>query len=107
LASVGSMLDASSLRPVLIEPGSFTAWVLDPDARSQIVLEGSGRTFSVLPGPSGACMSISGARWNLIDARLAPGSRHGLSNLAVADQVAVSISEGTALVMLLELDSVV
>ncbi|MDO9108525.1 MAG: thiamine diphosphokinase, partial [Coriobacteriia bacterium] len=27
LASVGSMLDASSLRPVLVEPGSFTAWV--------------------------------------------------------------------------------
>ncbi|MDP2232070.1 MAG: thiamine diphosphokinase [Actinomycetota bacterium] len=104
LASVVSMLDASSLRPVLVEPGEFTAWVLDADARSQILLAGSGRTFSVLPGPSGACVSISGARWDLVDARLTPGSRHGLSNLGVADHVTVSISEGSAFVILLEHD---
>lgn len=104
LACVGSLFDASRIRPVLVEPESFTAWVMDADARSRIVLVGAGRTFSVLPGPSGARVSISGAHWDLEGARLAPGSRHGLSNRALAGEVTVSISQGKALVIQLEPD---
>lgn len=99
IAVVGSLLDAAALWPVLVAPGAFTAWVLAPDSRDGLSVEGRGRTVSVLAGPGGATVSVEGARWPLDHAVLAPLSRHGLSNVVADDRLRVSICDGTALIL--------
>ncbi len=67
------------------------------------LLVGSGRTFSLL-ALHGACtgVTINGARWRLTDAALAPTTTLGISNVAVCDDVAVSVGEGVLTVIVPE-----
>lgn len=99
IAVVGSLLDAAALRPVLAEPAVFTAWVLAAGARSSVQVEGEGRTVSVLAGAAGARVTVTGARWPLDGAYLAPLSRHGLSNVVAGPAMDIEICEGSALIL--------
>lgn len=60
-----------------------------------------GATVSLLP-VFGAAEGVTtdGLRWALNSARLEPGSTHGVSNEALADEVEVSLASGTLLVVL-------
>lgn len=64
------------------------------------VIEGRGRLFSLLPlTTSVAGVTTSGARWELNGAEFVLGKPYGVSNLAEADRVTVSVSDGLLLVI--------
>lgn len=104
LAVVGSLFDACSLSPILVEPGEFRAWVLGEQCRARLDAGTPGQTLSILPGPSGATVSVSGTHWPLEHARLAPLSRTGLSNVVNGSGAQVAVHAGIALVVLDESD---
>ena len=89
--------------------GSFkTVWALDEFAsyywvspvRPLSVSVGRGRVFSVFAASQGAVsgVSITGARYPLRAAKLEPGSQ-GLSNVAQAAKVRVTVRKGSLLVV--------
>ncbi len=99
LAVIGSLFAAARLGPVLREPSGIEVWVLAAGGRKELVLSGIGRTISVMAGPGGARVSISGTRWELADEQLAPLSSQGLSNVIVEEQARFNVREGSALVI--------
>lgn len=99
IAVIGSLFDAWDLQPEITEPGSFSAWVLAPGGREELRVDGAGRILSLLAGPQGASVSVSGARWPLYHERLEPLSRRGLSNLVTDGSAHIAIHEGSALVL--------
>ena len=56
-------------------------------------------TFSVVPVHGAATVSVTGARWPLGHADLAPGTTWGVSNIADEPPVTVTCHAGTALVV--------
>lgn len=61
-----------------------------------------GQTFSVIALSRAACgVGVSGAKYPLTNARLAPGSTLGLSNEVTEQHLQVSVEEGIVLVMLI------
>jgi len=99
LAVIGSLLDAWALRPVLAEPEVFAGWVVAAGAREALKLAGEGRTVSILAGPGGATVSVTGTKWPLEKEPLLPLSRRGLSNLIAGGPARITVHSGTALVL--------
>ncbi|HEY4332512.1 MAG TPA: thiamine diphosphokinase, partial [Ilumatobacteraceae bacterium] len=79
--------------------GDALVRVLHPPRSAAIVMS-TGVTFSLL-SLHGPCrgVSVSGARWPLDDADLAPGSGLGLSNVAIDTTVRVSVVTGVLTVI--------
>jgi len=99
IAVIGSLFDAWDLRPEIVEPGSFSGWVLAPGGREELSVGGAGRILSLLAGPRGASVSVSGARWPLSHEHLEPLSRRGLSNVVTDESAHIAIHEGSVLVL--------
>lgn len=104
LAVIGSLIDARTLSPILVEPRSFRAWVMSLRGRPVLEVGALGQTLSVLAGPEGATVSVTGTRWELQRQDLAPLSRTGLSNLVQATTAHVVVHSGVALAILDEGD---
>jgi len=99
IAVIGSLFDAWDLQPEIVEPGSFRGWVLAPGGREELSVGGDGRILSLLAGPRGATVSVSGTRWPLSHEHLEPLSRRGLSNLVIGEAAHIAIHEGSVLVL--------
>ena len=68
-----------------------------------LVLEGlDGQTISLIPMGDCAGVTASGLRWPLSQVAMGPGNSLSQSNLAVADQVDVSLDQGTLYVVVLK-----
>lgn len=104
LAVVGSLFDAADLAPRLVEPGLFEGWFLSSSGRPSLGVGEPGQTLSVLAGPQGATVSVSGTRWTLDHADLAAFSRTGLSNTVAGPTAEILVHTGTALLILVEPD---
>lgn len=99
IAVIGSLFDAWDLAPEIVEPGSFEGWVLAPGGREELRVDGAGRVVSLLAGPCGATVTVTGARWPLSHERLEPLSRRGLSNLVIGESAHIAVHEGLVLVL--------
>jgi len=104
LAVVGSLFDAADLAPQLVEPGLFEAWVMSAAGCSAARVGEQGRTLSLLAGPQGATVSVSGTRWTLDHADLPAFSRTGLSNMVVGPAADILVHSGAALLILVAPD---
>lgn len=98
LVVIGGLFRHPELRPVLEEPG-LGAWLLSGGHRERITVSGKERTFSVLAGPSGATVTVEGARWPLDRVHLEPLASHGLSNTVADAAASVIVHEGSVLVV--------
>ncbi len=100
LAALGTMAGAADLSAELDEP-SLGAWPLDAEVRPTLALEGlAGALVSVFAfGGTAEGVTVTGMRFPLQDARLAPFSSLGLSNALSGGRASVSLTGGRALVL--------
>lgn len=99
LAAIGTACAAADLRVTIEEP-SFRATILsDRGLRSAVIDVCSGATISVLALEAASGVSLHGLQYPLQDADLPLLSSLGLSNIALSDQVTVSLASGTLLVI--------
>lgn len=59
-----------------------------------------GTTFSVVAIGEARGVTVSGAHWPLVDTAMAPLSGLGVSNVTSGDELAVSVEEGTLIVLI-------
>jgi thiamine pyrophosphokinase len=108
LAALGNLAASAEqgAKVVLVEENEACAFLSALEGRGRAVLE---LEFSSAPAPSfislipwggEAIVSIQGVEWELDHATLAPAFSRGISNVAIAPQVAVTVHEGTAIVVL-------
>jgi thiamine pyrophosphokinase len=98
LAAVGALASAADMNPELAEP-HLHAWVLGEAGRTSLRVCGVGATLSLIALCRDARVSVSGVRWPLFDATLAPGTGLGVSNVVQDEAGAlVELHEGTLLV---------
>lgn len=98
LAAIGSLQRAADLFPVVLEPG-FSAWLLHPEHRGSVVLEGSGAVVSLVALEPGTRVTCTGVKWPLRDVPVDALSSLGVSNMIVSDHATLSVESGTALVI--------
>jgi thiamine pyrophosphokinase len=99
LAAVGSVVAASDLLSMVLEP-AWTAWTVGgagPCARSIPIA--AGRTFSVVSPTGARGVTIEGGRYPLVDGELGPLSSLGLSNIASGNEVSVHARVGCVIVL--------
>lgn len=106
LAVWGQLLAHTDLEPCLIE-NETSSWMLSDDARSTITLTlKDGQEFSVLPLTE-ACISITGAHWELDHVTLGALSDQGISNRCDAPQgfgeVTLTVHSGSVILHQLRL----
>jgi thiamine pyrophosphokinase len=65
-----------------------------------------GVVVSLLPGPAGARVTLSGVRYELVEGFLEPGRGRGVSNRAAGGTVVARVHEGEALLVVPELPDV-
>ena len=58
----------------------------------------SGRTISLTPWGDDATVTATGVRWSLNNELLAAGGTRGISNVATAAEVAITVHSGAVLV---------
>lgn len=99
LASLGTVASAADLRSGIEEPG-YSAAVVSERGVTTIALDTSpGRVVSVVALEPAAGVTLTGFRYPLESAALNALSSLGVSNVAVAHRVTVSLASGTLLVM--------
>lgn len=98
LAVIGTLFSHPALRAHLLAPPS-EGWLLDASHHDVLALPADDRTISVLAGPRGALVSLSGFRWNLDRAHLGAWSDHGVGNHATSPAATVRLHEGHALIL--------
>jgi thiamine pyrophosphokinase len=57
-----------------------------------------GRTISLTPWGADATVTATGVRWSLNNERLAAGGTRGISNVATAAEVVITVHNGAVLV---------
>jgi len=80
--------------------------ILDEETRTQLLRGGAtitlcgeiGRTISITPWGGDATVSATGVRWTLESAVLVAGSTRGISNVATAAEVSITVHHGAVLV---------
>ncbi len=80
--------------------------ILDEQTRTQLVRSGttltlrgeSGRTISLTPWGGDATVTATGVRWSLGNELLAAGGTRGISNVATAAEVVITVHNGAVLV---------
>jgi thiamine pyrophosphokinase len=80
--------------------------ILDEQTRTQLVRSGttltlrgeSGRTISLTPWGGDATVTATGVRWPLDNELLAAGGTRGISNVATAAEVVITVHNGAVLV---------
>lgn len=94
LAALGTVLRATDLQAVAIEPG-WSAYALDVACRPalELVLE-PGETFSVMAPAGEARVTIVGGAYSLVDEVIPPLSSLGLSNCATGRRQVVRVHKG-------------
>lgn len=102
LAAFGSVLRAADMAARIEEPG-WCAWALSSEAAPELTLELSpGAAFSLI-APGGADgVTVNGGEYALTESRLEPLSSLGLSNVATAGGVSISLRGGALLVIVPE-----
>lgn len=98
LGVIAALAGAADLQPSLIEP-DLNAWVLAPEGRDELVLEGVDATVSIVAFTPAARVSAVGVRWPLVSADISYTATVGISNVIVADGARISIEAGVALVL--------
>ena len=64
-----------------------------------------GSTFSVIPfGGNAHGVTLTGSKWDLYNATLPAGASLGISNVAAASEITVTVRDGTLLVVLVTTD---
>lgn len=100
LGSIAALVSAADLRPVLIEP-ELELFVLSPDARSELLVDGRGSLVSLFAHGATATASATGVRWPLDHAVLSASTTLGLSNVVVSETPArVEVHAGVLLAIL-------
>jgi thiamine pyrophosphokinase len=103
LGALGALASVAELEPALIEPGD-TTWVLAPEGRRSIELQGDGATVSLIAFGGAADVTITGVRWPLNHARLTPDAALGVSNVITGARARISVHEGVILAISADLD---
>jgi thiamine pyrophosphokinase len=103
LGALGALASVAELEPALIEPGDNT-WVLAPEGRRSIELQGDGATVSLIAFGGAADVTITGVRWPLNHARLTPDAALGVSNVITGARARISVHEGVILAISADLD---
>jgi thiamine pyrophosphokinase len=101
LAALGTMRAHVGLQPTALEP-DFTAWLLAPGGRTELVIrESPGTVFSVVALEPVRGLTIRNARFagDELDVDLLSGRT--VSNESVGEPVHVGVRDGCALVMVL------
>ncbi|KAF0208060.1 MAG: thiamine diphosphokinase [Actinomycetota bacterium] len=99
LGALGTLVRARDLAPSIEEP-DFMAMIVDAKARSSVQMSVAiGATVSVLALQAASGVTLEGLEFPLVNGTLSLLSSHGLSNIAQAKRVTVSVAEGTLLVI--------
>lgn len=97
LVAIGNLFGCTSQSVSVVEP-TESAWILSSRANDSLTIAPSGAVVSVIAGPQGAQVSLSGFRWNLERATLDAFSGRGLSNVIVGAAAVVQVHKGSVLV---------
>jgi thiamine pyrophosphokinase len=97
LASLGSLVGASDLAPIVVEP-DMTAWVLSAEGRAQVALHSPGATVSLFAFEGPATVTCQGFRYPLHAATLRALSSLGVSNVITSDEATIELHAGTLIV---------
>jgi thiamine pyrophosphokinase len=98
VASLAALVGAADLRPEVSEP-MLSAWVLHPNGRRQLSVQGPNGTLSLAAWGAPCVVSASGLKWPLDGHTLSPESGLGLSNVITSDSADLVVHEGALLVM--------
>lgn len=99
LAAVGALATTDDSATLTMYVGTARIERARPDAPVTLAAPlGSTVSLLALFGPVEG-VTTSGLQWPLVDARLIPGSTHGVSNIVERSQPTISVTQGTLLVI--------
>lgn len=97
LVALGDLFACTARSLSVVEP-TEKAWFLSVSTTDTLTIAPTDSVVSVIAGPSGAVVSLSGFRWELDHAELKPLSGQGLSNVISSDVAVVKVHKGTVVV---------
>lgn len=97
LVAIGDLFRCTAQSVAVVEP-TESAWILSPHATDSVTIAPSGAIVSVIAGPDGAQVTLTGFRWNLHRETLTAFSGLGLSNVIEGDVARVQVHRGSVLV---------
>ncbi|MDO8916011.1 MAG: thiamine diphosphokinase [Coriobacteriia bacterium] len=99
LVAFGTVLGAANLGATVREP-DWTGWVVGgPGCETRSIALSHGETFSVISPEGATGVSVQGGRYPLENGTLRPLSSLGLSNVATGNEIIVSVTSGSVLVL--------
>ncbi|MHB9004328.1 MAG: thiamine diphosphokinase [Coriobacteriia bacterium] len=97
LVALGDLFACTARSVSVVEP-TEKAWFLSPATTDTLTIAPTGSVVSVIAGPTGAIVSLSGFRWELDRVELRALSGQGLSNVIANDVAVVKVHRGSVLV---------
>jgi thiamine pyrophosphokinase len=97
LVALGDLFACRARSVSVVEP-TERAWILSPHTADTLTIAPSGAIVSVIAGPDGAQVSLTGFRWELDHTMLKPLSGQGLSNVISSDAAIVRVHKGSVLI---------
>jgi thiamine pyrophosphokinase len=106
LGTLAAIALVAGSAPLLREP-DLAGWLLSPDGRTSIALDGVGGVVSLVAWGGPAIASASGLRWPLAREALAPTSARTLSNVIDAPSASITVHSGLLWVLAPYIEGVV